>query len=65
MYRLKIDRFGHTAGTIVYDSRKYDYGLANDDTRLFGIEHVSVTLEPDGDYPCFTVPKHDLEEMSE
>ena len=64
MYRLKSDRFGHKAGTVVYDSVKYDYGLANDDSRLTGIPHVSVTLDPSGDYPVFTVAEHDLEPVS-
>jgi len=61
MYKLLVNRFGHKAGTIVYDSRKYDFGLASDDYRLTGIEHTSVTLDPCGDYPVFTVPTHDLE----
>lgn len=63
MYRLKSDRFGHPAGTIVYDSRKHDYGLANDDTRYTGIPHISVTLDENGDYPVFTVAEHDLEQV--
>lgn len=46
-------------GTIVYDCLKNDYGLSNDDTRMTGIVHVSVTLKSDGNYPYFTVPyKH-------
>lgn len=49
------------AGDTVYDCWKHDYGCASDDTRMLGIEHVSVTLDPEGDYPFFTVPKHDLE----
>lgn len=50
-------------GDIVYDSIKHDYGLANDDTRITGIEHVSVTFKEDGDYPFFTIPRQDLEEL--
>jgi len=50
-------------GTIVYAGRGYDYGLASDDTRATGIEHVSVTLKRSGDYPTFTVPLRDLEEI--
>lgn len=63
-YRLLKDsqvKSSVKAGTIVYRCAKYDYGLANDDTRLTGIQHTSVTLKPDGDYPCFTVPTADLE----
>lgn len=48
-------------GDIVYESAKVDYGLANDDTRLTGIPHVSVSLKEDGDYPFFTIPLKDLE----
>lgn len=51
------------AGTIVYAGRGYDYGLASDDTRATGIEHVSVTLKRSGDYPTFTVPLRDLEKI--
>ena len=54
----------HPAGTIVYDLRGHDYGLASDDTRMTGIEHVSVTLDPDGDYPSFTIVKTDLEPIA-
>lgn len=48
-------------GDVVYDCKSHDYGCANDDTRLTGIEHVSVTLKEDGDYPFFTIPSGDLE----
>ena len=50
-------------GTIVYGTIKNDYGMANDDTRMTGREHISVTLKSDGDYPLFTVPLDHLEEM--
>ena len=50
-------------GTIVYDLRGHDYGLASDDTRHTGIEHVSVTLNEDGDYPSFTIHRKSLEKM--
>ena len=52
------------AGATVYDCHKYDYGCANDDTRHTGIEHKSVTLDPSGDYPFFTVPATDLEAIN-
>lgn len=48
-------------GTVVYRCKGWDYGCANDDTRITGDEHVSVTMKPDGGYPFFTVRKHDLE----
>ncbi|AGC31542.1 hypothetical protein [Escherichia phage EC1-UPM] len=25
--------------------------------------HVSVTLDPTGDYPCFPIPAHNLEQI--
>ena len=51
------------AGTICYDLMKHDYGLASDDTRLTGVPHVSVTLDPEGGYPSFTIVAADLEEI--
>ena len=53
------------AGDVVYYLRKHDYGLASDDTRATGIEHVSVTLDKDGDYPSFTVPRRDIARADE
>lgn len=49
-----------TKGTTVYDCAGYDYGCANDDTRMTGIEHKSYTLDPDGGYPFFTHPVRGL-----
>lgn len=53
------------AGATVYDQRGYDYGLARDDTRATGVEHITVTLNADGDYPGFTVPVTALEKVQE
>ena len=59
---LKYPRFDHPAGTVVYQAKFYDYGLASDDERCTGMPHRSVTLNPDGRYPFFTVPtRHVLE----
>ncbi len=63
-YRLECDRFEHKAGTTVYEQKFHDYGLANDDSRLTGVEHVSVTLKSDGGYPGFTVPRHQLKPVA-
>jgi hypothetical protein len=66
-YRLKSDNtvnLDAKAGTIVYDCKSHDYGLADDDTRFTGIKHKSVTLDPTGDYPFFTVPVRDLEPLA-
>ena len=66
MKKYKIIRADRAAGevevgTFVYDSAGYDYGLASDDTRETGIQHVSVTLNENGDYPFFTIPAEDLQ----
>jgi hypothetical protein len=53
------------AGATVYDCAGHDYGCANDDTRFTGIEHKSVTLNADGDYPFFTVPVRDLQRVEQ
>ena len=63
-YRLLRDRFGKPAGSICYPCRYHDYGLANDDTRRTGVEHWSMTLNSDGSWPSFTVPVHELEEIT-
>lgn len=51
------------AGTVVYEFRYTDYGLANDDTRATGVEHVSVTFDAEGKWPSFTVPMSHLEPL--
>lgn len=62
-YRLSETRFEHPAGTIVYRQNCYDYGISSDDTRITGVEHVTMTLRQDGGYPGFAVPVHVLEEV--
>lgn len=52
-----------TEGQIVYELMKHDYGLASDDTRFTGIQHISVTHDVNGDYPSFTIPVAHLEEV--
>ncbi len=52
------------AGTIVYAASGYDYGMAAIDAHLTGEPHVSVTLDPGGAYPFFTVPESDVERLS-
>lgn len=53
------------AGDTVYELIFNDYGLASDHSRFSGFECMSVTLSPDGDYPGFVVPLHDLERIDE
>ena len=50
-------------GDIVVKCKMHDYGLASDDTRITGIEHVSVTKDPEGGWPSFTIPKAHLEQL--
>ena len=65
IYRLKRERLGWPAGTLVYPLKMHDYGLASDDTRATGIEHISVTQDPTGGYPSITATYDDLEEVLE
>lgn len=60
MYKLKEEHLGYPAGTVVYECVGSDYGCASDDSRIFGVRHISVTVDPKGSYPFFTVPKHKL-----
>ena len=64
-FTLRADRSMYggpqaVVGATVYSLRQYDYGAANDDMRLLKKSHVSVTLDPTGDYPFFTVAEADL-----
>lgn len=66
MSEMKIIRADRAAspcevGQTVYSCKGYDYGCANDDSRRLNLRHVSVTLDPEGDYPFFTIPAEDLE----
>jgi hypothetical protein len=53
---------GHPLGTICYEAWVPDYGLSSQDTRETGYEHVSVTLDPSGGYPTFTIRREHLKE---
>lgn len=53
------------AGDFVYDYAGCDYGLAADDTRQIGVYHVSVTFDPTGGRPFFTVPQYLLERIED
>lgn len=59
-----VDEETVKVGMTVYECAKYDYGLARDDTNFTGIHHISVTLDPTGDYPYFTVPVDSLEPVA-
>ena len=69
-YRMMFDRIirGRViarAGDVVYHAKRYDYGLANDDARVTGEEHIAVSLRADGGYPLFTVPVACLVQLPE
>lgn len=51
------------AGDTVYEYFGCDYGCADDDTRILGIEHESFTKNPNGGTPFFTAPIRDVEEI--
>lgn len=57
-----VPRLGNPAGTVCYPCKGYDYGCSSDDTDITGVEHISVTLKPDGDYPFFTIATTDVKE---
>jgi len=54
---------GPEAGIIVYRFLGYDYGCSSEDTRRLGVEHVTITKDPAGGTPFFTIPRHALEEI--
>lgn len=61
---LRRDRAADTISTtteFVFKCAGYDYGCANEDTRRLGMAHISVTFDPTGAYPFFTIPLCDLE----
>jgi hypothetical protein len=49
-------------GTRVVRNPGYDYGLADDDTRITGVEHISVVREGTQG-PFFTTPVANLREV--
>lgn len=65
MYQLKTNKFGHAKGTRVYLLVNTDYGSASMDSLFTQIPHISVTVDPKGNYPYITVAVHDLEEINE
>lgn len=60
-YRLRTVYDGSKKGETVYDFMLCDYGMASEDSRHFGEDYVSVTRDPNGVSPSFTVPKSILE----
>lgn len=54
-----------TKGTVVQKCANHDYGCASDDTRITGVPHISLTLNENGDYPFFTHPFNQLEEVKD
>lgn len=67
-YRLLTDskiEAAATKGTIVYKCAKHDYGVASDDTLMSGVQHISLSLKSDGDYPFFSHPLRELEKVED
>lgn len=52
-------------GTIVYPLKKHDYGCANDDRRILGVECESMSKTPDGDYPFSVIPLNAMAILNE
>lgn len=50
-------------GDVVYACTQDDFDTAISMSQITGIHHVSVTLDPTGDYPFFPIPTHNLEQM--
>lgn len=63
VFRLVRDRFGHKAGSEVYEYMYNDYGMASMDSFFTQLKHISITTDPSGNNPFFTIPMHDLEEI--
>jgi hypothetical protein len=63
-YILREAHAGYPAGTVLFKLAFHDYGLAGDDTRATGVQHVSMTLNPTGDYPGHTFPESLLAESA-
>lgn len=61
-YIVKYDTQYHKKGEIVYKNAFHDYGLASEDSRLTGVEHMSVSRKENGDYPYSTIPTSALQE---
>lgn len=59
--KLLEDRFEHKAGTVIYDFNGHDYGCSSDDSFYTQKPHMTVTLDPEGGGPFFTVPVEDVE----
>lgn len=55
----RASRSGMAVGTPLYYGSD-GYGCASDDSRVTGIEHVSVSVNESG-VPFFTIPRADIE----
>lgn len=67
MYKTIRKESGLPPGTIVYSFMECDYGCASDATRNFGFgfeTYISVTLNPEGKAPAFTMRESSLQEIS-
>jgi hypothetical protein len=62
-YMVLVDSPPFKAGEKVYRLMYADYGVANDDSRMTGVEHWSMTYSETGNYPSNTIPKRFLAEI--
>lgn len=61
--RVERSRLPVVKGEWLYPGRDY-YGVASTDTRMTGVEHVSVSVEMHGE-PFFTIPREDVREFDD
>lgn len=54
---------GKYAGKIVYETAHHDTGEAKRVSLSSGVDHTSVTFNPSGNLPFFTVPTRSLKEI--
>jgi hypothetical protein len=64
-YILIEDYDGYPKGAKVYFCNMNDFGCSKDDSIETGEDYISVTLNSNGDYPFFTIPKDLLKECDD
>jgi len=50
-------------GTLCYELKGIDFGAAEHDSHVLGVECVAVSLKESGDYPFFCIPAAHLKEL--
>lgn len=62
-FRLLAKCYYHDAGEMVYPCKRRNYELEKQCTEKQGSPCVTMTTDPEGDFPAFVVPKKHLEEV--